>query len=78
MASATVTVTGKTGPAGSVTALVITDVKALTLDFDRQVYQVFKGPLGGAPYKEFDMKQTATLTDTIAGAGLNHTIAISS
>lgn len=78
MATATVTVTAKTGPAAAVSGLAITEVKALVLDFSRQVVQVFKGSLGTAPYKEFDMADTITITDTVAGAGLGHTIVISS
>lgn len=77
MAVAKVTVTGKTGPGGSVSALVFNDVKSLVLDFDRQVVRVNKGDVTG-PGQEVDMAQTITVTDTVAGAGLGHTIVVSS
>lgn len=77
MAIAKVTVTGKTGPGGALTALVYNDVTALVLDFNRQVTKICKGDING-PGQEVDMAQTITVTDTVAGAGLGHTIVVSS
>lgn len=76
MATARVTATGKVGPGGSVSSLVFTDVKALLLDFDKQVTKILK--FEGGPAVEIDMAQTITVTDTVAGAGLGHTIVVSS
>lgn len=77
MAVAKVTVTAKTGPAKSVSSQIFTGVTALTLDFKRQLIQVYAGELTG-PAAEFDMADTITVTDTVAGAGLGHTIVVSS
>lgn len=77
MAVARVTVTGKVGPDKSVSSLVFTDVNGITLDFKRQVTLIYKGEIGG-PAQEVDMAQTITVTDTVAGAGLGHTIVVSS
>lgn len=77
MAVAKVTVTGKVGPGGALSALVFNDVTAVVLDFNRQVTQIYKGQLTG-PCQEVDMAQTVTVTDTVAGAGLGHTVVVSS
>jgi hypothetical protein len=77
MATARVTATGKVGPGGTVTSLVFNDVTALVLDFNRQITKICKGDVTG-PGQEVDMAQTITITDTVAGAGLGHTIVVSS
>ncbi len=77
MAVAKVTVTGKVGPGGSLTALVFNDVTGIVLDFQRQVTKICKGDITG-PGQEVDMAQTITVTDTVAGAGLGHTVVVSS
>lgn len=74
--TATVTVTLKSGPDIANTAIVITEVTGITLDLAREVVQIFKGAIAGAPYKEYDLSNIATLTDTISGG--NHAIAMSS
>jgi competence protein ComGC len=65
-----VTVTGKTGPAQTVTAQVLTNVTQFNLDLERDVAQVVSNGL----IKEFDISATATITDSISGG--NHTIVI--
>ena len=77
MALAKVTVTAKTGGGVANSAFVINGATGLILDFNRQVIRVVQGDITG-PGQEFDMGDTATLTDTIAGVKLGHTIAISS
>jgi hypothetical protein len=77
MAVAKVTATGKLGPGGAVAAIVINDVTAIVLDFNRQITKICKGDVTG-PGLEVDMAQTITVTDTVAGAGLGHTIVVSS
>jgi hypothetical protein len=77
MAVAKVTSTGKIGPDKAVTSLVLEDVTAIVLDFKRQVTKICKGDISG-PGLEVDMAQTITITDTVAGAGLGHTIVVSS
>lgn len=77
MATATVTVTAKTGPAKTVTTQAFAGIKSLVLDFDRQVFMLYCNKEGHGPVKEFDMASITVLTDVIAGAGLGHTIATS-
>lgn len=59
------TVTAKTGPAKQVTTASYTDLVAITVDVVREVIQLFRGPMGSAPYKEFDLHGVTTITDTI-------------
>ena len=59
------TVTAKTGPAKQVTTEVFTDLTAITVDVVREVISIFKGAVGSAPYKEFDLHGVTTFTDTV-------------
>lgn len=66
-----VTVTSKTGPAQTVTSLLISNVAQVNLDLVRDIAQIV--PVEGA-IKEFDISATTTITDSISAG--NHTIVI--
>jgi hypothetical protein len=66
------TITGKTGPAVTVTSLILTGLKQFNLDMDRKV--LFTSSDAGL--REFDVNATTTLTCTIT-AGANCTMVVS-
>lgn len=60
---ATVTITETTGPGQAVTALVLTDVVDIEVDFNRNVIKVTRAGAAGIQY--YDYSALATLTWTI-------------
>lgn len=68
-----VTVTSKTGPAQTVTALVLSDVVSMNFDLVRDILQVTQ--VGVANPKEFDISVTTTITDAVSSG--NHTWVVS-
>lgn len=69
---ATVTITETTGPGQSVTAMKITDVVDIDVDFNRLVIKLTRAGSGGIQY--YDYSALATLTWTIS-AGLTTIVA---
>lgn len=63
-ASASCTVTGKTGPGNTVTAIALADVRRIIFDIPRQVVRIEYGASG---VFESDYAVTVTVTDTISG-----------
>ncbi len=61
---ATVTITETTGPGLSVTALKLTDVVDIDIDFSRNVVKITQSGSGGIQY--YDYSALATLTWTIS------------
>jgi hypothetical protein len=61
--NATATVTAKTGPAQQNTAVVVSGVTALSIDWARMVIQLYQGQLTG-PAKEYDLTGVTTFTIT--------------
>jgi hypothetical protein len=72
-APATVTITETTGPGQSVSALKLTDVNAIEVDFSRNVVKVTRSGAGGIQY--YDYSALATFTWSIS-AGVS-TLALS-
>lgn len=60
---ATATVTAKTGPAQQNTAIVVTGVTAMSIDWGRMVVQLYSGQISG-PAKEYDLTGVTTFTIT--------------
>jgi hypothetical protein len=64
--SASATLSGKVGPALTVTAAALPNVQLLTLDFRASVGHIEWYAVGGKPRTlDFDLILTTTLTDTI-------------
>lgn len=61
---ATVTITETTGPGQSVTALKLTDVADIEVDFNRNFIKITRTGAGGIQY--YDYSALATLTWTIS------------
>ena len=74
MAIGNATITAKTGPAKTVTALSVTNIKSLEIDFPNAVLRIFQ-VTGG--YKEFDIAAVTTTTVSISGANGTFAITIS-
>lgn len=70
-----VTVTAKTGPAKTNTALVLGDVTNINFDLVRLVVQITQTPHSGAFTKEYDLSGVTAVTFTISGT--SYTIVIS-
>lgn len=72
MATASATVTAKTGPAVQNTAIPISDVASINIDVARQVvtFNLVSGRI-----REYDLTGVTTLTDTITSG--NHVIVVS-
>jgi hypothetical protein len=75
MAVASATVTAKAGPAEQSTAIPIAGITSLSVDFKRQVVQLYQGNELTGPAKEFDL--TGVTTFTITTPGGNAVIVIS-
>lgn len=71
----TATVTAKTGPNITNTAIVLAGVTSLSFDIKRGVIQIYQGNELTGPAKEYDV--TGITTFTIATPGTNPTITIS-
>ncbi len=73
----TVTLTGPSGPAKTMTAQQFVGVSNVNIDLDRKVLQITLGPTSLAPgrVQEMDIAATTTLTDTITSG--NHVIVVS-
>lgn len=71
----TVTVTGKVGPASTVTALVLTNVSKFSIDTTNELLTVELGE-GSQPPKvrEFDISAATTITCTVSGNSYTLTI----
>lgn len=63
-APATATVTAKAGPAQQATAIVLTGVTAISIDWARMLVQLYQGSLLTGPCKEFDLTGVTTFTIT--------------
>lgn len=74
--SASATVTGKTGPGNTITAIALPNIKAFHIDIPRQVLTV-EYYQNGPQRAEFDYQVTTTLTDTITGATLASVFVVS-
>lgn len=72
-ASASVTVTGKSGPGVTVTAQVYTGVTSFSVDVARGILTLFGGQSFPDP-KEFDISGATTFTVTISGGSYTVTI----
>lgn len=62
--TASCTVTGKTGPGNTVTAVALADVKEITFDIAKAVVRI---KYGANKVFESDYAVTVTVTDTISG-----------
>ncbi len=69
----TATVTGKTGPALTVTSLVLDNVKDIDFDFVHQVVRILWG-LTPPKWFELDYVSTVTITLTVASGVTTATI----
>lgn len=63
-ATASATITGKTGPGSTVTSLALADIRRIIFDIPRQVVRIEYGASG---VFETDYAVTVTVTDTISG-----------
>lgn len=76
MPSASATITGKSGPGNTITAIALPGIIAVHIDIKKQVLTIEyyqNGPQRG----EFDYQQTTTVTDTITGATLTSVFVVS-
>ena len=69
----TLTFTGHTGPGSAVTALTLTGVTSINIDFAREVLQVHDA--NDNPVQEFDLHGTATITAVLTGTNWAVTLA---
>lgn len=74
MASGTVTVTAKTGPALAVTAAALTNCTDVDFNLAREVLSINTN----GQIREFDFAVVATVTFTLAAANGNATVTVSS
>lgn len=64
MPTGTATVTASTGPAVTATAISLTGMSSLSVDFVRKLIQVYQGAQLTGPCKEFDLTGVTTFTIT--------------
>lgn len=72
---ATATVTAKSGPALQSTAVALTGITSMSIDWRRMIIQLYQGNELTGPEKEFDLTGVTTLT--IATPGTTPVIVIS-
>lgn len=72
---ATATVTAKSGPNITNTAIVISGITSMSIDWRRMVIQLYQGNELTGPAKEFDLTGVTTLT--IATPGTTPVVVIS-
>ena len=64
MSTGTATVTAKSGPAVQSTTIALTGMSSLSIDFARQVIQIYQGAQLTGPCKEYDLTGVTTFTLT--------------
>jgi hypothetical protein len=67
MSAGSATVTAKAGPAVQSTAIALTGVTAMSVDWVRMVLQLYQGSQLTGPCKEFDLTGVTTFTITTPG-----------
>lgn len=74
-APATVTITAKSGPSVQSTAVVISGITSMSVDWRRMVIQLYQGNELTGPAKEYDL--TGVTTFTITSPGITPVVTIS-
>lgn len=69
------TVTGKTGPDRTNTAVVINNVSRIDLQLSDKRLQIYTEPGGGSHVKEYDLNVTTAITVAISNG--NYTVTVS-
>ncbi len=62
MAQGTATITAKSGPGLTNTAIPLSGITAMSIDWARQVIQIYQGAQLTGPCREYDLTGVTTLT----------------